>query len=153
MTTIAWRDGILAADTATFIHEGNTRVPEGAARKITRLRDGSLIAGSGVRREINVFAHWYDSGCDPDKKPEFDNVTVLHVSHGGCVTIHDGKYDEREIGSCPFYAMGSGAAAALGAMHAGATAAEAVAIAMLIDPWTGGEIQVERLAALAEAAD
>jgi 20S proteasome alpha/beta subunit len=41
----------------------------------------------------------------------------------------------------PYFAEGSGAKYAMGAMAAGATAAEAVAIAIRYDAYSGGEIQ------------
>lgn len=153
MTTIAYRNGILAADTATFIHEGNTRVPEGSGRKIVRLSDGSCVAGSGIKREISEFARWCETGNNPEKRPSFDLSTVIRVWPDGRGEVYDGKYDERDISGCEFYAIGSGSAAALGAMYAGASASEAVQIAMKIDPWTDGEVQIEPLVLVALAAE
>jgi len=44
----------------------------------------------------------------------------------------------------PFFAMGSGKEFALGAMGQGASAEQAVDVAMRFDPGTGGEIMVLR---------
>jgi len=142
MTTIAYRDGILAADTATYIHEGNLRMPD-QTTKIFRLSDGSLIAGGGVKRQIVDFAKWFET--KEGDKPEIADATIIRVSPNGVITIYDGKTDERDITDCPFYAIGSGAMAALAAMYMGARAEQAVEIAMKLDPWTGGEVVCERI--------
>ena len=143
MTTIAYREGMLAADTATFIHDGATRMPD-RTKKIFRLSDGSLIAGSGIKRQISDFANWFESHAS-GQRPDVPEATIIRVTKSGTVTIYDGKTDERDVTDCPFYACGSGAMAALAAMEMGARADQAVEIAMKIDPWTGGEVQIERI--------
>jgi ATP-dependent protease HslVU (ClpYQ) peptidase subunit len=142
VTTIAYRDGLLAADTATFIHEGNTRMPD-RSKKIRRLSDGSLIAGSGIARQVGDFAAWYETR--EGSKPDIEHATIIRISKQGTITIYDGKADERDVTDCPFYACGSGAMAALAAMYMGARADQAVEIAMKIDPWTGGEVEMEKI--------
>lgn len=143
MTTIAYRDGILVADTATFIHDGMTRMPD-RSKKIFRLNDGSLIAGSGIKRQISDFAQWFDSKSNAPR-PEITEATIIRVAKSGTITIYDGKSDERDVTDCPFYACGTGAMAALAAMYMGARADQAVEIAMKLDPWTGGELHIEKL--------
>lgn len=142
MTTIAYRDGVLAADTQTSIHDGCVITPD-KSKKILRLSDGSLIAGSGIKRQISDFAKWCETKVG--EKPDTEESTIIRISLDGGVIVYDGKTDERDVTGCPFYAVGSGAAAALGAMYAGARADQAVEIAMKVDPWTGGEVDVVRL--------
>lgn len=139
MTTIAYRDGILASDSDTFTHEGYIRMP-GKSKKIIRLSDGSLIAGSGIKRQISDFALWCET--KEGTKPSIDDATILKVTKTS-ITIFDGKTDERDVTDCNFYAIGSGAMAALAAMYMGATAEQAIEVASKFDPWTGGEIVTE----------
>lgn len=144
MTTIAYRDGVLAADTATWINDGNVRCP-GRTGKLRRLSDGSLYSGAGASAQIEEFGNWLESGCKGDK-PKADDISVLHIRLDGTIVLYAGEL-ERVAGEAPFYAVGSGASAALGAMMAGASAAEAVRIAMEVDPYTAGEVDVLHLAA------
>jgi len=113
------------------------------SKKIIRLSDGSLIAGSGVKRQISDFAQWFTT--QNGEKPEIADASIIRVSLNGTVTVYDGKTDERDVTDCPFYALGSGAGVALGAMYMGARADQAVEIAMKVDPWTSGDVTVEKI--------
>lgn len=144
MTTIALRYGSLAADTSTYIHEGNLRMPFDGSQKIHRLSDNSLVAGSGIKRQIADFVLWCENG-EQQERPSIDEATIIRVWPNGKASIFDGKSDERDISSCEFYAIGSGAGIALGALAMGATAEQAVEIASRFNPWTGGQIQVEHV--------
>lgn len=147
MTTIVYRDGVIAADTATFIHDGNLRAPFRAS-KLFRLSDGSVIGGAGLCRDIVRFGKWLETRSG--ERPTMGNdYTIIQALPDGCVVIHDGS-DEREI-TGPFCAAGSGAMAAYGALFMGATAREAVEIAMKLDPWTGGEVEVVSVLAAAQS--
>lgn len=142
MTTIAWRDGIMAADTATYIHGGDCRMP-GETGKMWRLADGRVMGHAGSRRDAHGLMRWLeDPKGDP---PNTGDVAAIVVGRGGgrSMLVFDGS-SEREV-EAPFYALGSGAQAALGAMYAGASAEDAVRIAMLVDPYTGGDVRVERV--------
>lgn len=141
MTVIAYRDGIMAADTATFLY-GTTRSP-GAVKKILRLRDGSLFSGAGKRAERRALANWIENGMEGER-PSTPDTTCILVRPDRTVAVFDGD-DDVEFGSVEFYAIGSGGTAALGAMYAGATAERAAKIATLIDPFCGGDIQVEHV--------
>lgn len=144
MTTIAFRNGIMAADTSTYIHEGNLRMPSDRSTKLRRLSDGSVVGAAGVRRQISDFVAWYEKGQD-GPRPSIDLATIIHCFPDGRVSVYDGSYDERDVTNCEFYACGSGAMAALAAMSMGASAEQAVKVAMLYDPWTGGEVQTEKV--------
>lgn len=152
MTTVAYRDGILAADSlATYSTEaGGSR--KHTCRKLYRKRitEGRkafdvVIATIGESSPGLVFVDWYGSG-----KPIPD--VFLHL--GGdftCLVLRpDGLYEfdvycHGERVDEEFYAAGSGAKAALAALHCGKSAIEAVRIACRIDPYSGGRVVSESL--------
>jgi len=141
VTTIAYRDGIMAADSSTYIHGGACRLP-GAVKKIWRMKNGAVMGPAGSYRDSHALMRWFEKG-EKDDPPSTGEVTALIISADRRVILVDGEA-YREV-AAPFYAIGSGADAALGAMYAGASAAEAISIAAKIDPYTGGEIHVEPL--------
>lgn len=128
MTTIAYRDGVLAVD--SMCGRGSTITP-GAYHKLVRLPDGSVAAGCGAVPIINLIIGWIASGC-PDEMPEMDeNSSVVHLGNDGIVTeyCHLGaSYTQGE-----FDAWGSGFEPALAAMWCGKSAEEAVKIACKVD--------------------
>lgn len=154
MTTIAFRDGVMAADTRVtkggFDGIPFAITPE-RATKLFRLADGSIAATSGL---FEAALPWLEraiaggldavAGIDigletgiltatPGHKDEFGGQALRMWGSAGSFVLH------QTIGT-GFYSMGSGKAAALGALYAGATAVGAVTIAAMIDPFTGGEI-------------
>jgi hypothetical protein len=151
MTTIAYRDGILAADSRlTVDHGGGSR--KHTCRKLFRKRVGEgkkahdvVIATAGESSPGMVFVDWYGSG-----KP----VPDLFLHLGGdflCLVLTPSglfEYDVYCRGDLieeEFYAVGSGSVAALAAMHCGKSAIEAVRVAARIDAFTGGRIVHETL--------
>lgn len=146
MTTIAYRDGIIAADSwATYGEEGSAR--RHTCKKLFRktVTQGKksfdvIIATAGESSPGMVFVDWYGTG-----KPVPD--LFLHI--GGdftCLVLTPQGLFEYDV-YCrgeqvmdDFYAVGSGAKVALGAMAAGKSAIEAVRIATRYDPYTGGRI-------------
>lgn len=152
MTTIAYRDGILAADSRLTVDHGSG-ARKHFCKKLFRktITEGKkkfdvIIATAGESSPGMVFVDWYGSG-----KPVPD--LFLHI--GGdflCLVLRpDGlfEYDVycrgEEIHE-DFYAIGSGSMAALAAMHCGKSALDAVRIAARIDTYTGGRIVSESLA-------
>lgn len=152
MTTIAYRDGIIAADSRVTYGEDSGSARVHTCKKLFRkmITEGKkkfdvIIATAGESSPGLVFVDWYGSG-----KPVPD--IFLHM--GGdflCLVLTPQglfEYDvycRGEEVSDGFYAIGSGAKAALGAMHCGKSAVEAVRIAARIDPFTGGRIMSESL--------
>lgn len=140
MTTIAYRNGILAAD--SMATRGGSIMPE-RSQKVFRLRDGRLFgwcgeAGLGVRARMHF---------DDPKKHD----PVVTTDGGALVIGLDGSIWTYEHGAlvaapgAPFYALGSGRGEAYGALAMGATARQAVAIAARFDNCTGGPVQWLRL--------
>jgi ATP-dependent protease HslVU (ClpYQ) peptidase subunit len=142
MTTIAYRDGIMAADRAA--HLGNDWKKPDRATKIIHLADGSLFAGTGDTGVFSKLLEWFQTPeVDRGERPEISECDALLLDPDGRLWFFTGA--GKRLVDAPFAAIGSGAPVAYGAMYAGATAPRAVEIAALVDPWTGGEIQVETL--------
>lgn len=139
MTTIAYKDGVLASDSLSCW--GNSR--DGAVTKI-RKRGPYLAAISGVLGPGQKFLDWFSAGMngDPPERPQDDNIHALgfiFMPDGMLLTLTRYGWERSKSEHC---AAGSGAEFATGAMSMGATAAEAVAVAMKHDTHTGGEITV-----------
>lgn len=128
MTTIVYRDGVLAADSQATV--GNLIVP-GGTQKLHRLRDGSVASMAGIASAGRGFIAWLDRGAKGDR-PTLEGTVVVHLTADGCI-----EYDE--FGTNPvdeFQAWGSGQQVATGALYAGCTAEAAVQIACLADTGT-----------------
>ena len=141
MTTIAYKDGVLAADSAT----SGDGIVVGHRRKIERIR-GQLVGAAGPIEEAEAFREWLKRGGRDKDRPE-----GLEDEFAGIVVERDGRvveYGKRLIPfgyEAPFYAIGSGAAIATGAMAAGSTATEAVKIACRFDHYSEEPVHTLRL--------
>lgn len=140
MTTIAVRAGVMAADSRVTIHteEGGARVT--SCIKIFRRKD-ALIGLAGESEPGLVFLKWYGSGKAAPSvliDAEADFTALVLNAHG---VFEYGKYCEPEKVLGRYWAVGSGAKAALGAMAMGASAARAVEVACEIDPYTAAPIR------------
>ena len=145
MTVIAYRDGVIAADTGAQV--GGTFF--GHARKIARDDQGRLAGAAGNATYAHAFLKWFKDG-DWDKKdappPPEAKLTETSIDRGviflndGSIRIYepDGMFEIRG----DFYALGSGRDIALGAMHAGADAVKAAKIAAAIEAGCCGDIEV-----------
>jgi|DEB19_MinimDraft_2_1074335.scaffolds.fasta_scaffold70073_1 ATP-dependent HslUV protease subunit HslV len=137
MTTIAYRDGIIAADTLTTSSGG---ILSRASVKIGG-RGGVLWCTSGDSAWGKAFRDWISTGMKGEvERPEEGSGATIFLPNGDIVVYHINGYELR-LG-LPFWAEGSGADFAIGAMQVGATAEQAVAAAMAWDHRTGGEIKV-----------
>lgn len=151
MTTIAYRDGVIAAD-SRVTHGENESARIHSCKKLFRktVTQGKksfdvIIATAGESSPGMVFVDWYGTG-----KP----IPEMFMHLGGdfiCLVLSPQGLFEFDV-YCrgeqvldDFYAVGSGAKAALGAMHCGKSAIEAVRVAARIDPYTGGRITSETL--------
>jgi len=141
MTVIAYRAGVLAADSrATYDDTGITR-----CTKIFR-KAGDIIGVSGEDDgAMMLFVDWYGTGrAKPDilVMGEAD-IGILVLTSKGLLRFDKWCRGERVAGR--YYAIGSGAYAAMGAMHAGASARRAVEIACRVDPQCGLPVASMRL--------
>lgn len=140
MTTIAYRNGILAADTQ-MATSGSVN---GSVIKIARREDGALVGAAGYATYAYAFMQWFLSGeqGDPPKADHSDNNLDRGVIFGSDGYFRVYEVEGMFVATAPYYAFGGGMDFALGAMHAGAGAKQAIEAAIAHDPNTGGDITV-----------
>ena len=140
MTVIAANRDMMAGDTRSTHDE----IVVGTHRKVHVVRD-MLVGYAGCIDSGILFLEWVQRGMGSRGKPgnltpEFTGLILdesgLHEYKWFLVPMHI----ERD-----FWAIGSGAQAALGAMRMGADPVEAVEVACTIDLHSAGPITVERL--------
>mgnify|MGYP000914160185 CR=1 FL=1 len=141
MTTIAYRDGVLAADSK--VTDGGCYV--GSVQKVFRAEDGTIGALAGCLGDNGIFRDWLLSGREGPCELKDQGSEGIFVTPDGKIwnVYHGGKVFE--ITGSAFYAHGSGFRIALGAMAAGASAEAAVRICCDLDDSTREPIRVERL--------
>ncbi len=144
MTVLAYRDGVLAADSGAFM--GATRHAFGL--KIARAPDGTLYGFSGVYAEGEAYMAWVLAGAQGDlpsirRTKEADTEDAIHI-----LRVRPGRAPERLTGygietwhDAPYAAIGAAAEFALGALHAGATAVQAVEAAIAHSQWAHGPVR------------
>ncbi|PIB91272.1 hypothetical protein [Caulobacter sp. FWC2] len=144
MTTIAYRDGVLAADTQSTC--GNHRQP-GEAIKVA-VGPMGLGTACGSAAFCETWLAWV-RGDEPERP-----VPERADEHGGdCgILIHrDGRLQLFEHNGAHFpagayFAEGTGMGPALGALYHGATAEQAIEAAIALDVFSGGRVMAVRLA-------
>lgn len=140
MTIVVYRDGVIASDSA--IHLGNTRL--GSVRKIARGPDGSLGGAAGDANSLAKFVDWIRDG---EREPFgqlggdlYPDALIVRPSGALFYTGHLGT--PYRVTGVPWLLVGCGATVALGALHMGATAKEAVKAAIRWDSGCAGDIQI-----------
>lgn len=142
MTTIAYRNGVLAADSAMC--SGGTLM--GSIDKIARRNDGALAGAAGDAAFNAAFRAWFlawGGGAQPEVKEGegwMDRGVIFRPD--GAIEVFEprGKF----VCVAKYFAFGSGKETALGAMFAGADAETAVRAAIEHDPHTAGAVLVLR---------
>lgn len=136
MTTVAYRDGILAGD-SLMVDRG---VRCGHFEKVRRVGD-LLVGMAGAACWMGPFLRWVGSEFSPESLPRIvdDNFEALIITPDGRVDwFGQTLVPVRMFGD--FTAIGSGFPVAMGAMSAGASAVRALEIACELDTMTGGPI-------------
>lgn len=137
MTTIVYRDGILAADTGLFA--GSDWCAPGRVQKIWRIGE-ALFGGCGTFSGLYAIKDWVEKGRPDECKPK-----VSTSCHAVCIWPDNELWEIdadpelfafRPDVQFPYFATGSGYAIALGALFQGATAIEAVRAAARHDTTT-----------------
>lgn len=146
MTTIAYRDGVLAADSMLTGYDADC----GSVTKIRRNRHGWIGGACGNAGSISLFMDWFlNTAARVDVKPPpsvSDNAADgFVVVPGDRVFFWSGAPALWPV-IAPFHAIGSGMRFAMGAMAMGANAREAVEVARKFDVYTGGRIATLSLA-------
>ena len=145
MTTIAYRGGVMAGDgRETSCEKGeSTFVIRDDCVKVFRLPDGRLFGGSRTSEDIARLHDALLESCkaganDRWPSPKLEDINAICVDTDGAIRVYEGR--RWELVELPYYAVGSGARAALPAMDAGADAVGAVLIGTKRDPFSGGKI-------------
>lgn len=144
MSTIAYRDGIMAADSRL----SGDGVAWGEVIKIgiaefygiPGFGNGSGLGGaSGRLATTRELLAWLDNPAPPAPSSDDKEAEGIIVSPNGTIWLWAGTPRLTRIDT-PYMAVGSGAKIALGAMAMGASAERAVEIAAQYDVYTGGRI-------------
>lgn len=145
MTAIAYRDGIMAADSARWGCTSSS-VIIGHSQKIVRLPDGSLFAACGAASDCKWVAGLLARGPEglEGRKLEDTGFNALWVRPDGMMVKIEHDLRPFDI-PAPFYAIGYPETFMFGALHAGASAYDAVRLAIAHTDGAGGDVQVERL--------
>lgn len=143
MTTIAYKDFVLAADTRAY--SGHS-TPIGHKQKIHKRRDGALIGISTATPGLSErVADWFQHDKNFDKIPQLgpeDGLDAIEIDAEGRVFIYHNNMHPTGPLTGPYFAVGSGANYAMGAFAMGASAPEAVQAGIMNDVWSGGEVNI-----------
>jgi hypothetical protein len=127
MTTIAYRDGVMAADSGSWMGDAC----HSWANKLAKGPDGTLYGVAGGAPEALGFLDWVNAGANPETMPKAEvmpdggnSFLVMAVSSGGPVRVIAAKGVETY--DAPYFAIGGGSATAFGALWAGASATDAI---------------------------
>jgi 20S proteasome alpha/beta subunit len=138
MTTIVYRDGVLAADTRSM---AGGWIMCGSCSKVSKTADGRLLGITGDLAEASALAEWLRTL--PAKRavarPALkENSAVIEISARGSIRTYEGAGCFKI--TAPYYAWGSGSPPAIAALYMGASAVEAVKIAARVDNNTGSKV-------------
>ena len=137
MTTIAYKDGWIAADSCCTIGNYTSN-----SKKLYIIPDVGVVGFAGAGNAMFKIADWWLDGCQGDA-PTVDNdkgescIGIL-VSRKGVFCLFDGIHP-MEIDD-PWFAIGSGSDFAISALSLGKNPKEAVEHAMQFDVGTGGRV-------------
>lgn len=138
MTTIAYRDGVMAADTQETGDCTKQRAP-----KMVRLPCGGVAGGAGYVIPLKRGLAWLAK--PKGQPPKLKGAQILVAYGDGRV----GYYADKDWTFCEVhepYAIGSGTQAAMAAMcYFQTSACEAVEAATTADPNTSGPVEVMRV--------
>lgn len=147
MTVIAFKDGVMCADTHWFTSGQHGPVP---SPKIVRAPDGSLWGMAGKLSDGWLLRQWVEAGADCAKPPKFrglgdEEPHILVARPDGTLWFCRG--DMVLTPELPVSVTGETTATTFceGAMHGGLSAEDAVRLTIKHCIWVGGDVQVERL--------
>ena len=136
MTTVAYKDGVLACDKQGT----DCNVATGADYKAIIAGNTVYVITGTLTRGLR-FIGWLTNGSE-GKPPKLKDTLVIEFDKiTGMCKLHESAHVALPV-TDRIMAKGSGGDIALGAMHAGATPREAVKIATKLDIYTGIGVQV-----------
>ena len=144
MSVIAYDGLTVAADSLAVADGYKSQAP---TQKLKRGAGGKIYGIIGYLGWFEAWIRWYEDGAVPANAPTHKTdanpggFIVFDLDCCRCFTAAFAYPDEET----PPYAYGSGSSYAIGAMRAGASAAEAVEIACEVDDGCGGPIQIMEL--------
>jgi ATP-dependent protease HslVU (ClpYQ) peptidase subunit len=144
MTTIAYRDRVMVADTQVTCGDGSKTITH---HKIRILPDGTLYGCAGDTAAILRVQRWMERGMPSRPRPRIPKDTdfdLLMVKPDGSAWMLNDAFDFERI-ETEFVAIGSGAAYAMGAMACGRSAVQAVKVAARFDVNTSAPYDVLRI--------
>ena len=137
MTTIAYRAGVLVAD--SLVTAAGMRC--GYVRKIAKSSSGWMGGTSGNLQDMAIFNEWIEHDC-PNMPPKTDgDCDGFVVAPSGALMLWAGKGILVPM-EAEFTAVGSGERYAMAVMEAGLNAKRAVEIACRLDTGSGGELTI-----------
>lgn len=144
MTTIAYRKGLMAADSRAYSGSAES---VGIKDKVFKLIDGRLLGVSSNCLGIGVLVRdWILDGMKQDKVPltrNKDDFDALLVSPDGTAFIINGLWMPSGPIKANYFSIGTGSHYAKAAMRLGCTAVQAVDIACELDIWSDLPIVVK----------
>ena len=145
MTAIAYKDGVMAADSMELCG----KVTLSTVQKITRRsKDGALAGAAGYGPAGEAFLRAFEAGEDAEFKRSLPNdegfgfEAIIAYADGAVWQV--GQDGSRYKVNAPFYVAGSAHEILVGAMAAGASAEQAVRIAVKYHASCGGDVAVLR---------
>ena len=147
MTTIAFKDGIIAADSQET--HGDGRISE--CKKLYSV-SGTIIGTAGDSYTGLIFIDSFERGARMEDAPDLSHVKSDEDFE--CIVIEDkdniytiNRFFQKYPVKMPdgFYALGWGSSYAMAAMEMGADAKKAVQIAVKYDAYTGGKIKTMKV--------
>lgn len=155
MTTIAYKNGVVAADSQVTVESDAGGARNFNTKKLFRKTvhiDGKpvdvILATAGESAPGSLFVEAWGTGKSLAEIRELftyseADFSILVVTQNGLFEVD--KWCVLEPVYEPFYAIGSGAKLAMGAMEAGASAQKAVEISCRRDPYTAPPVVTMRL--------
>lgn len=140
MTTVAYKDGVMAADS-----QCTSGTSTDATVKIYRLKSGGLYGYAGSAGYGALVYEWLCTGAKLKHKPKLldgdDGIEAILVAPDGEVSVMDNYLAPIPVTGPT--ATGSGGDCAKALMHSGMTARQAVQFIVdnRLDIFTGGEVQ------------
>lgn len=138
MTVIAYRDGVLAADSLVSEPSGNITGKMDKIGRTGELRWGRCGDTGGSEK---LFDWFFGGRAGEQPKPPDGGTLIVIYDQDGEIRIFTGGVDWAAP-QADFHAWGSGADHARGAMKMGASAVQAVEAACELEVWCGPPIKV-----------